>query len=113
MKLYLPDKFTELCIFTCKEPIYIDIYHVDRQLGYVYFTWDFGMDAVVSLRTYISKHRKGLKKKVFREIIFDVGHAFCHCSEDPNYTEYHWALRGWLKDRLEVHEPELIYEIKR
>ena len=31
MKLYLPEKFTELGKIICKEPIYVDVYYVDRK----------------------------------------------------------------------------------
>jgi hypothetical protein len=106
MKLYLPEKFKELGEFTCKEPIYIDVYYVNRITGAVYFTWDFGMDSSISLRSFTCRFLKGLKKKIYREITFDLGHAFFHYEGDPNYTIYHWALKGWLKDRLETKEYE-------
>ena len=35
---------------------------------------------------------------------FDLFHAFCHCSFDPNYTYLHWALYGNLKDRVTINE---------
>jgi hypothetical protein len=108
MKLYLPEKFQELGEFTCKEPIYIDVYNVDRRFGLVYFTWDFGMDSSFSLKNFTCRHLKRLKHKIYREIIFDVGHAFFHYEGDPNYTHYHWALKGWLKDRLEAKEHETL-----
>jgi hypothetical protein len=104
MKLYLPNSFHELCVFTCKEPIYIDVYYVDRKTKAVHFEWDFGMDASIGLNSFTCKNIKGLKKKIYREVVFDLGHAFCHYEGDPNYTDYHWALKGWLKDRLQVHE---------
>ena len=44
MKLYLKKHFVELGEVTCKEPIYVDVYYVDRKEKVVYFTWDFGMD---------------------------------------------------------------------
>jgi len=106
MKLYLPETFRELGHFTCKEPIYFDVYYVDRRAKFVYFDWDFGMRASISLNSFTCKHIKRLKEKIYREIIFDLGHAFFHYEGDPNYTEYHWALAGWLKDRLKTKEYE-------
>ena len=104
MKLYIPEKFTELGEITCKEPIFIDIYCVNRKTKVVYFTWDFGMDGTVGLNSFNIKNLKGLKKKILADIIFDIGHAFFHYEGDPNYTYYHWALYAWLKDRVETKE---------
>ena len=104
MKIYLPEKFTELGEITCKESIYVDVYYVDRKAKVVYFTWDFGMDGTVGLNNFNIKHLKGLKNKILADIIFDVGHAFFHYKGDPNYTHYHWALYAWLKDRVETKE---------
>lgn len=104
MKLYLPEKFTELGEITCKELIFVDVYSVNRFTKHVYFNWDFGMDGVVSLNSFNIKNVKGLKNKIISDIIFDIGHAFFHYSGDPNYTPYHWALRAWLKDRVEAKE---------
>jgi hypothetical protein len=104
MKLHLPEKFAELGEITCKEPIYIDVYYVDRKAKVVYFQWDFGMDGTVGLNSFNIKHLKGLKKIILADIIFDIGHAFFHHKGDPNYTHYHWALYAWLKDRVETRE---------
>jgi hypothetical protein len=104
MKLYLPKTFQELGHFTCKEPIYLDVYYVNRKTKTVYFTWDFGMDSSICLNSFTCKHLKGLKEKIYREVIFDLGHAFFHYEGDPNYTHYHWALAGWLNHRLITKE---------
>jgi len=54
--------------------------------------------------------KNGLIKKLStKEIVenmvtFDIEHAFCHPNIDPNYTEIHWAIRGWLKDRVIIFE---------
>lgn len=106
MKLYFPEKFTELGEIFCKEPIYIDVYSVDRKEKIVYFTWDFGMDGEVGLNSFNIQDVKGLRNKIIKDIIFDIGHAFFHYEGDPNYTYYHWALRSWLKDRVETRELE-------
>ena len=110
MKLYLPEKFIELGKIICKKPIYVDVYHVDRKEKVVYFTWDFGMDGTVSLNNFNIQHVKGLKNKILKDIIFDIGHAFFHYEGDPNYTHYHWGLRGWLKDRVKTNDFEQVLE---
>jgi len=92
MRLYLPKKFKELGQIACKKPIYINVYYVNRKSKVIYFTWDFGMEGTVSLNNFNIKHIKGLKSKIFADIIFDIGHAFFHYQGDPNYTHYHWAL---------------------
>ncbi len=38
---------------------------------------------------------------------FDLFHAFFHVPEDPNYSHLHWALKGWLNNRVEVKETEI------
>jgi len=104
MKLYLKKHFVELGSVTCKEPIYIDVYYVDRKTRVVYYTWDFGMDGCFSLNNFNIKHIKGLKNKILADVYFDVGHAFFHYEGDPNYTYYHWALRAWLDKKVEVQD---------
>jgi hypothetical protein len=104
MKLYLPNRFTELGEITCKSPIYIEVYSLDRKAKIVYFHWDFGMDGVVGLNSFNIKNIKGLKNKIISDVIFDIGHAFFHYEGDPNYTHYHWALKAWLKDRVDITE---------
>jgi hypothetical protein len=47
---------------------------------------------------------KRLKEKIYREVIFDLGHSFFHYEGDPNYTHYHWTLVGWLKHRIITKE---------
>ena len=51
---------------------------------------------------YSSGHIKGLKNKIVADVYFDVKHAFFHYEGDPNYTQYHWALYGWLKHGVET-----------
>lgn len=111
MKLKIPETIQELGIIKCKEPIYIDIYHVDRHNHLAYFTWDFGMDCKVFLDSWMLESRapKGIKKKVMKQIEYDLGHAFFHYEGDPNYTYYHWALCAWLKDRVILDDGEDLY----
>ena len=35
---------------------------------------------------------------------YDLFHAFCHTSMDPNYSHLHWAIYGNLKDRVKIIE---------
>lgn len=80
-----------------------------------YFTFDFGMTS----RVYLTPEKnmfvhgyEGLSKEstpeeiLIKTLTFDLFHAFCHCDMDPNYTPYHWAILGWLKDRAKVVEPD-------
>jgi hypothetical protein len=74
--------------------------------------YDFGlvMHAAVDEKNnalitgYKGKGYEGLTKDsdvediLMYTIIFDIFHAFCHSTLDSNYTYYHWALKGWLKD---------------
>lgn len=108
MKLKIPETIYELGLIKCKEPIFIDIYHVDRHNHIAYFEWDFGMDCKVFLDSWMLESRvpKGIRKKIMMQIQYDLGHAFFHYDGDPNYTYYHWALRAILKDRLIVDELE-------
>jgi hypothetical protein len=102
MTLTLPTQFEELGQITCKEPISIKVCYVDRKKKIVHFSWDFGLEGTVHLENWVLKGRqiKGLKEKILADIIFDVGHALFHYKGDPNYTTYHWALAGWLKNRV-------------
>ena len=106
MKIKLPESIYELGLITFKEPMYIDLYHVDRHNYLAYFEWDFGMDCKVFLDSWIleSRVKKGIKNKVLMQIQYDLGHAFFHYEGDPNYTYYHWALKAWLKDRVDLDE---------
>jgi hypothetical protein len=106
MKIKLPDTIYELGIIKCKEPIYIDLYFVDRKNKIAHFEWDFGMDCKVFLDSWMLESRapKGIKNKILMQIQYDLGHTFFHYEGDPNYTYYHWALKAWLKDRVDLDE---------
>lgn len=105
-RLELPTEFQELGKITCKEPISIEVYHIDEKTHRAYFAWDFGMEGVVHLKNWVleGKQIQGVKERILSDVIFDIGHAFFHYEGDPNYTPYHWALVGWLKDRVEAQE---------
>jgi hypothetical protein len=99
----------EDCIFFIK-PLLVE-YFVDVEDGKknATVTFDFGMEQTIPLdsdRNMILKDNedKSDGEKVAIDISFDLFHAFFHCSEDPNYSHYHWALYGNLKDRLKCYE---------
>jgi hypothetical protein len=74
--------------------------------------YDFGLVMQTTLdeknnalvKGYNGKGYEGLSKDSELEdilmytIIFDIFHAFCHATLSPNYTYYHWALKGWLRE---------------
>jgi hypothetical protein len=92
MRIELPKLF--------EKPVFVDFY-VDEQERMIYFAWDFGMRGKFSLDTlFLDIYKINDPIEAVIEICkFDLDHAFEHCQEDPNYTEYHWALYGNLKDR--------------
>ena len=78
-------------------------------MGFV--TYDFGMEVIVSLdveHNWLVNGYGGLTKEsplediLMKSIFFDLFHSFCHPTEDPNYSHYHWALKGWLDERVTV-----------
>jgi hypothetical protein len=88
-------------------------YPEDIQLK-AYATFDFGMtmEAAVDVENnwLVRGGYEGLTKEsnvvdILRNtIFFDLFHAFCHIPDDPNYSHYHWALKGWLQERALVKE---------
>lgn len=73
--------------------------------------FDFGMSLDINVdsnHNFLTTGYNGLTKKstpyqiLKKTIQFDLFHAFTHYQTDPNYTRYHWALMGWLKDRTKV-----------
>ena len=78
-----------------------------------FITYDFGMDdeiPVSSEHNFLCRGYQNLTKNsdpvdILRKTIeFDLFHAFTHYEGDPNYTHRHWALKGWLKDRVTIKE---------
>ena len=49
---------------------------------------------------------------VKRTVTYDLEHSFCHPNEDPNYVAKHWAIKGWLKDRVDIKEDEKYLDLK-
>ena len=77
-------------------------------------TYDFGMTMNTPLdleHNWLVNGYEGLSKDselddvLMYSILYDLFHAFCHDTDDPNYSHYNWALVGWLKNRTSVKEP--------
>lgn len=94
------------------EPLTLTCYYIDTEThGYkvATFEFDFGMTHSIALEV---EHNCILRdfigatdeEKIAFDVIFDLFHAFFHPSVDPNYEDYHWALYGNLKDRVEIGE---------
>lgn len=95
-----------------KNPLVISCYSInstDNGHRTAFFNFDWGMDGQTPLEkehNFILMHSDNLsdEEKIAFDVIFDLFHAFFHPSEDPNYSYYHWALYGMLKDRVETGE---------
>lgn len=98
------------------EPIFIDIYYIDRHKKYVYYSWDFGMDkeffllhpyfeieknTIVDLKNI---KRKNIKGWVIRQCEIDLIEVFLRERPYPNYSSYQWALKGWYKDKIKIEK---------
>jgi hypothetical protein len=78
-----------------------------------FISYDFGMDDEIPVspeHNFLCSGYQDLTKEsdpvdVLRKTIeFDLFHAFTHYEGDPNYTHRHWALKGWLNERVLIHE---------
>ena len=107
------NKIEELGTVIFKEnPLVVKFFIVVKNVAHI--EYDFGMTDEVNLSIkenyFIKSGYRGLSKEsTAKEIItamicYDIGHAFFHYELDPNYTKLHWALKGWLKDRVETYE---------
>ena len=74
-------------------------------------TYDFGLTMETPIdpeHNWLTNGYNGLTKDsspediLMNSLIFDLFHAFCHETQDPNYSHYHFALVGWLKDRATI-----------
>lgn len=113
--IILPDEIREGERFIrFKKSLSLNCYHIGSEdYGYkcATFDYDFGMTHTVPLEkehNFILMHSddKTDEEKIAFDVIFDLFHAFFHPECDPNYTDYHWALYGNLKDRVEFGEYE-------
>ncbi len=105
-KIYLPNPIIELGKITFNQPIYVTITHIDETAKRIFFEWDFGMeDEFIYDSCWLDLNQIAkLEDKIIAVCKFELGHAFFHCPDDPNYTPYHWALRGWYKDKVTLEE---------
>jgi hypothetical protein len=80
---------------------------------FINITYDFGMETKDSMnknKNWLMHGYDGLDKSpTMKEFVrsmvkFDVEHAFLHPDIDPNYGSTHWAIRGYLKDRVTIAE---------
>lgn len=78
-----------------------------------YATYDFGLEMMTPLdaeHNWLVNGYEGLSKEspledvLMKTLWYDLFHAFCHPTQDPNYSHYNWALKGWLKERAIVQE---------
>lgn len=85
---------------------------VSNLVGYVNYDFGLAMATSVGESNSLVGGYGGLTKEsepieiLMYSVIYDLFHAFCHDATDPNYTHYHWALAGWLKDRALVKNYE-------
>ena len=97
-----------------KSPLVLECHYIgDKDHGHkvAAFTFDFGMEHITSLtkeHNFILRQyeNKSDIEKIVIDVVFDLFHAFFHTQYDPNYTDYHWALYGNLKDRVKIGELE-------
>lgn len=78
------------------------------------FVYDFGMPGIAPVdeknNMLVGSGYEGLTKTssleeiLEKSIWFDLFHALCHPTEDPNYTYYHWSLLGFLNTRMIASE---------
>lgn len=85
------------------KPFSFECYHIDSDIAYIEF--DFGMVTKIQLnpeKNFILMNHKDAtdEEKMAFDVQFDIFHAFFHTPVDPNYTHYHWALYGMLRDRV-------------
>jgi hypothetical protein len=77
---------------------------------YISVEYDFGMIIHESIKRtgFLDLNEKSTVEEIARRTVkYDVEHAFCHEQMDPNYVEIHWAIKGWLKDRVIItDDPE-------
>lgn len=85
-------------------PITIEIFEIDEKEGCAYAEWDFGMNDDIYFKAPWTNHISTAKEKIVKAVEFNLFHAFFHYEQDPNYTFYHWALAGNLKERTKKVE---------
>lgn len=104
MHTLILENFTQIGRITFLEETSVIISSVDRKTKEVFFQWDFGMEGIAQIGSFLSRDKKGIKDTVIAHCQFHLAHAFFHDPCDPNYDEYHWALKGNYKDRIRAEE---------
>lgn len=104
---YRKIKFLDTFSFECLNIEEEEADGVKSRSAYVIF--DFGMSSIIQLDSrknciFMGRDDLSDNDKMFEDVKFDLFHAFFHYVDDPNYTHYHWALYGNLKDRVEIDE---------
>ena len=111
-KIWLPQRLTEgsKWIKFKDEQLWFECYYIEELTmanphRTAYIEFDFGMEHSIPLLiqdNFILRDMQDAidEEKMAFSVIFDLFHAFHHPNLDPNYTVYHWALYGNLKDRV-------------
>jgi len=97
------------CSIKFDPPLKLECFGCDKDTDYVLVAYDFGMsvDFPVTLENNMLMLDNDTVEDIVRKTaIFDLFHAFFHYNLDPNYTVYHWALYGNLKERAILTEDE-------
>lgn len=104
IKIILPKEFIELGEIKCLEPIEISVTGIHGNT--IYYEWDFGMEqSILSTSIFLDICKKKSPEEIVLSVAkFDIGHAFFHYDQDPNYSPAHWAIKGWLRNRIEAKE---------
>ena len=108
MKVNIPKKIREddmEIVFKNGQELSVDVTHsvVDERL--LFAVTDYGMDICFDrFDNFLVEEGDTDEDIIIKVLTFDLFHAFCHPCEDPNYSHYHWALYGNLKDRVDVYD---------
>lgn len=95
-------------IWEKKDPVTGEDNYPDDYPLVAFATYDFGLTMETPINpenNWLTNGYNGLTKDsspediLMNSLIFDLFHAFCHETQDPNYSHYHWALVGWLRNR--------------
>ncbi len=102
-KVTLPNPIIAIGEIHFNKPLVVEYFYVPKT-EILYYTWDFGMEESInsnSLFLGIYKMEK-IEDKVRAICCYDLSHAFFHYDGDSNYSEKHWALRGWYRDKVKL-----------
>ena len=110
-EVILPNPIKELGEIHFKEPLKITVTFIDAAEKKVYFFWPCGMeDCAYYGQGSLLQARWGpslsIEKVVIKHCEFELGHAFFHYNQDPNYTDRHWALYFWLRNDVTLIDIE-------